>query len=80
MQFLDGLFIHWALPLSALLLAQFILRNVSETKIREIFSADEQLQVSALKMYAHWRFAIQWVSLPVIVLALVLQILSVAKF
>jgi NSS family neurotransmitter:Na+ symporter len=76
LQFLDGLLIHWALPISALLLAQFVLWNVSESKIREIFSADEQLQVSALKMYSHWRFAIKWVSLPLIVVALALQFAS----
>ncbi|NQZ01236.1 MAG: sodium-dependent transporter [Bdellovibrionales bacterium] len=77
LQFFDGLFIHWALPISALLLAQFVLWNVSESKIRDIFSADEQLQVSALKMYAHWRFAIKWVSVPVIIVALALQVASI---
>lgn len=77
LEFLDGVLIHWALPLTALLLAQFVLWNVPENKIKEIFSADEQLQVSALKMYAHWRFAIKWISLPLIVFALGLQIVSV---
>ncbi|MEO0337017.1 MAG: hypothetical protein AAF202_11510 [Pseudomonadota bacterium] len=77
LQFLDGLFIHWALPICALLLAQFVLWNVPESKIKDIFSSDEQLQVSALKMYAHWRFVIKWVSVPLILIALTLQVVAI---
>jgi len=73
LEVLDNLLINWGLPLAALLLVQFAFHFLPENKVREIFISDPKMQDSAMKMYAHWRFSLKWVAIPVIVLALVLQ-------
>ena len=79
LEILDNLLINWGLPMAALLLIQFVFHFLPESKVREIFSADPQMQDSAMKMYYHWRFALKWVSIPVIVIALVLQAIGLAR-
>lgn len=74
LEFLDAILINWCLPLGALVISQAVAWLLSRPLIRAEF-VDEDSPGSE-KLFRHWIFVLRFVVGPVIVLALVLQVLA----
>lgn len=74
LELLDGALINWCLPIGALVISQAVAWLLNQQLIRAEF-VDEDAPGSE-KLFRHWIVVLRYVVGPVIVLALVLQALS----
>lgn len=70
LQILDGILVHWCLPISALLLCLALVRFLPKKKMIAEFESSEDLPPH---LFRHWYFCLKWVISPIIFLALLLQ-------
>ncbi len=72
LEILDGLLIHWMLPITALVVSQLIYYRLERQKMSSEFIDPESL--SSVKLYSHWMFVLRYVAPTVIIAALLLQV------
>lgn len=75
LQFVDVALINWCLPLVALLIGQVVAWQLKGELVRAEFEAPH-IPGSA-RLYRHWIFVLRYVVAPVVILALLLQLLAV---
>lgn len=73
LQILDGILVHWCLPISALLLCLALIRYLPAKRMAKEFEGTEDLPPH---LFDHWYFCLKWLIAPVILLALILQALQ----
>lgn len=71
---IDMFLINWLLPLGALLMSQLLLYYVDQKLVEREFSLDSHPH--ARTMYRHWRIILKWVVPPIIIGALILQLID----
>ncbi len=70
----DALLINWCLPISALLISQVVCWLLKRELIKAEF-ADPDTPGST-KFYRHWLFVLRYLATPIVVLALILQLIA----
>lgn len=74
LEFLDGALINWCLPLAVLAVSQVVAWRLKRELVEGEFITEDQ--PGSEKIYRHWSFVLRFVVSPVIVVALVLQVIS----
>ncbi len=74
LEFLDAALINWALPISALLISQAVCWLLKRELIQAEFIDPES--PGSAKFYRHWLFVLQYLAAPIVVLALLLQLIA----
>lgn len=77
LELLDAGLINWLLPIAALVISQVVAYQIDDKLKRNQFI--DRLSVSSTKLYSHWMFALKWVAPPIIILALVLQLVGLFR-
>jgi NSS family neurotransmitter:Na+ symporter len=72
---LDAGLINWLLPIAALVSSQAVAWLVKDKLMTAEFEMEDSK--TSRKLYSHWIFVLRYVSVPVIVIALLLQLFSV---
>ncbi|MBX3021306.1 MAG: sodium-dependent transporter [Bdellovibrionales bacterium] len=72
--FFDAALINWCLPIAALLISQAVCWMLKQDLVRAEF-VDPELPGSE-RLFKHWIFVLRYVVTPVVVLALVLQLIA----
>ena len=70
----DIVLINWIVPISALMYSQIVVYEVGEKTKRDEYIGQEGAAMEFL--YNQWRFVMKWVVPPVIILALILQLIG----
>ena len=74
LEFLDAALINWCLPLAALMISQSVCWLLKQKLMQEEF-VDPNAPGSE-KLYKHWIFVLRFVAAPIVVLALMLQVIA----
>lgn len=74
LEIFDVVLINWVVPIVALMYSQVVVYEVDEKAKRDEYAGFEGTSKQIL--YTHWRFMMKWVVPPVIILALVLQLIG----
>lgn len=74
LEFLDAALINWCLPLAALLITQVVAWRLKTSLIQSEFVDPEQPGTD--RIYRHWLFILRYLATPIVVLALLLQIIG----
>lgn len=74
LEFLDAALINWGLPISALLITQVVVWLLKKELIVKEF-VDPELPGSE-KFLRHWLFVLKYLATPIVVIALLLQLIS----
>jgi NSS family neurotransmitter:Na+ symporter len=74
LEFLDAALINWCLPIAALVISQVIAWRLNTDLMAAEFV--EPKTPEAAKLYKHWIFVLRFVAAPIVVLALLLQLLA----
>jgi len=74
LEFLDGALINWFLPISALLITQVVCWLLRRELVRNEFIDPES--PGSEKIYKHWLFILRYLAAPIVVIALLLQVIS----
>ncbi len=74
LEFLDAALINWCLPIAAFMISQVVCWMLKTELMRDEF-VDPDLPGSA-KLYKHWIFVLRDISGPVVVIALILQLIN----
>ncbi len=75
LEFLDAALINWCLPITALIVSQVVAWVLKQELIRNEF--DDPEIASSGKLFRHWRFVLRFVAVPLIALALLLQLIAI---
>jgi NSS family neurotransmitter:Na+ symporter len=70
----DGVLINWCLPIAALLVSQVVAWCLKSELVQTEFITEDQ--PGSEKIYSHWIFVLRYVVSPVILIALLLQVIS----
>lgn len=74
LEFLDAALINWCLPIAALLISQSVCWLLNQKLMQEEFV--DPTTPGSEKLYKHWIFALRYIAAPVVVIALMLQIIA----
>lgn len=74
LEILDAGIVNWILPVVALLVAQAVAWLVKRELTEAEFITPES--PTSLKLYRHWLFVLKYVATPIVVIALLLQVLQ----
>ncbi|MCB0351267.1 MAG: sodium-dependent transporter [Bdellovibrionales bacterium] len=74
LEIFDIVLINWIVPISALMYSQIVVYEVGEKTKRDEYIGQEGAAMEFL--YNQWRFVMKWVVPPVIILALILQLIG----
>lgn len=74
LEFLDAALINWCLPLTALLISQVVAWLLKRELMRAEF-VDAAMPGSE-KLYRHWIFVLRYVAAPIVLIAMLLQIIA----
>lgn len=74
LEFLDAALINWCLPIAALIVSQAVCWLLKQEMVRAEF-VDEQTPGSE-RLFKHWIIVLRYVVVPVIVIALLLQLIA----
>jgi len=74
LEFLDGALINWFLPISALLIAQVVCWILKKDLVKAEFV--DSAWPGSEKIYRHWLFILRYLATPIVVIALLLQLIS----
>lgn len=73
----DLILINWVVPIIALIFSQIVVYEVADKTKRDEFIGAEGLSSDVI-LYNHWRLLMKWVVPPVILTALVLQLIGLS--
>jgi SNF family Na+-dependent transporter len=74
LEFLDAALINWCLPIVAFMTSQVVCWLLSQEAMKAEF-VDANAPASA-KLYRHWIFVLRFVAGPIVVIALLLQVIA----
>lgn len=74
LEFLDGALINWFLPISALLITQVVCWLLKKDLVKAEFVDSDS--PGSEKIYRHWLFVLRYLATPIVVIALLLQVIS----
>jgi SNF family Na+-dependent transporter len=75
LELLDASLINWCLPIAALIISQIVAWMLK----RELMSAEfvDPAQPGSERLFRHWIILLRYVATPVVLIALVLQLISI---
>ncbi len=77
LELLDSALINWCLPIAALAISQVVCYVLKEDIKKAEFADPES--ISSMKLYSHWVFVLKWLASPLIVIALILQLVGLLR-